>query len=126
MIKDNWIDVTGFPANAFDAMYSPARLIGKVWTEEACPHYYLALTDDFWFYVSAPPGVENQAQIERDIIGNVTKYYRDLFTDLCSLLYPFVRDYGLSIADIPEPLKVNLIEKNDANDGKLTIKPCLS
>lgn len=78
---------------------------------------YLTLKDEFKFYISAPPGKE--AQVGQDIIGNVTESFENsLFNDPDNLLYIFVNNYGLRIADIPEPLKVNLIETNDAENGK--------
>lgn len=86
-------------------------------TEPTTTLNYLTLTDEFKFYISAPPGKE--AQVGQDIIGNVTESFENsLFNDPDNFLYVFVTKYGLRIADIPEPLKVNLTETNDAENGK--------
>lgn len=70
----------------------------------------MTITDEFMFNIWHPPGGEAQAQVEKDIIGNVTESFNNrLFTDPDSLLYPFARDYDLAITETPEPT-VRLVE----------------
>lgn len=59
----------------------------------------------------------DEGQVEKDIIGNVTKSFTELFADEDDVLYPLVMDYGLEFSERSEPT----VEMVEGATGKLFV-----